>query len=179
VATAVQTQVVGRGNVRASDARSIEKHESDVEAAVGIDCPSVARHQGQSMLDGCGADERVEHRAAGDAERAEPGQQLRGGVITEKTRCGKVVSYETGDRARTPSRRRWQPCEDGECLERGIAGQADGPAANRIDDHAMVLVISHHERNSDTGVDQSVGFESRPTSVGRRHEALAQARRRW
>jgi hypothetical protein len=28
------------------DARSIEEHEADVEAAVGIDCPSVARHQG-------------------------------------------------------------------------------------------------------------------------------------
>ena len=60
-----------------------------------------------------------------------------------------------------------------------MAGQADAPVANRIDNSVMVLVISHYERNSDAGIDQSVGFESRPTSVGRRHEALAQARRRW
>jgi hypothetical protein len=40
-------------------------------------------------------------------------------------------------------------------------------------------VISHYERNSDAGINQSVGFESRPTSVGQRHEALARARRRW
>jgi hypothetical protein len=40
------------------DARSIEEHESDVEAAVGIDCPSAARHQRKSMLDGRGADKQ-------------------------------------------------------------------------------------------------------------------------
>ncbi len=131
------------------------------------------------MLDGRGADERVVHRSAGDAERAQPGQQFGGGVITEKTRRGKVVCYETGDRARTPSCRRWQASEDRECLERGMAGEAECPVANRIDNGVMVLVISHYERNSDAGIDQSVGFESRPTSVGRRHGALAQARRRW
>ena len=60
-----------------------------------------------------------------------------------------------------------------------MAGQAEGPVANRIDDGAMVLVISHYERNSDAGIDQSVGFESRPTSGGRRHAAPAPARRRW
>ena len=60
-----------------------------------------------------------------------------------------------------------------------MAGEANCSVANRIDNGAMVLVISHHERNGDAGIDQSVGFESRPTSVGRRHEALAQARRRW
>ena len=48
----------------------IEEHESDVEAAVRIDCPSVARHQGQSMLNGRRTDERVVHRSAGDAERS-------------------------------------------------------------------------------------------------------------
>ena len=37
----------------------------------------------------------------------------------------------------------------------------------------------HDELNSDARIDQSVGFVSRPTSVGRRHEALAQGRRRW
>ena len=60
-----------------------------------------------------------------------------------------------------------------------MAGQAQCLIANRINNGAMVLVISHYERNSDAGIDQSIGFESRPTSVGRRHEALAQARRRW
>src|SRR5207302_6672421 len=109
--------------------------------------------------------------SAGDAERAKAGQQLGGRVIAEKTRRGKVVCYETSDRARAPSRRRWQPGEDGERLERGMAGEAKCPAANRIDNGAMVLVISHHERNSDAGIDQSVGFESCPTSVGRRHAA--------
>ena len=151
----------------------------DVEAAVGVDRPSVARHQGQSMLDGRGADKSVVHRSAGDAERSQPGQQLGGRVTAEKTRRGKVVCDETGDRPRTPSRRRWQPCEDGECLEGGMAGEAKYPVANCIDNGVMVRVISHYERNSDAGIDQSVGFESRPTSVGRRHEALAQARRRW
>jgi hypothetical protein len=47
------------------------------------------------MLDGRGADERVVHCSAGDAKRAEPGQQLGGRLITEKTRRGKVVGYET------------------------------------------------------------------------------------
>src|SRR5204863_3371464 len=89
--------------------KSIDKHEFGVEATVGIDCPSVARHQGQSMLDCRGADESVVYRSAGDAERGQPGQQLGGGLITEKARRGKVVRYESGDRARTPSRRRWQP----------------------------------------------------------------------
>ena len=60
-----------------------------------------------------------------------------------------------------------------------MAGQADDLVANCVDNDAMVLVISHYERNSDAGIDQGVGFESRPTSVGRRHEAFAQARRRW
>ena len=60
-----------------------------------------------------------------------------------------------------------------------MAGEAKRSVANRFDNTVMVLVISHYERNSDAGIDQSVGFESRPTSVGRRHEALAQARRRW
>ena len=50
------------------------------------------------MLDGRGADERVVHRSAGDAERAQPGQQVGSRVIAEKTRRGKVVCYETGDR---------------------------------------------------------------------------------
>jgi hypothetical protein len=100
-------------------------------------------------------------------------------VIAEKTRRGKVVRHETDDRARTPSCRRWQASEDRACLEGSMAGKAECPVANRIDNSMMVLVISHYERNSDAGIDQSVGFESRPTSVGRRHEALAQARRRW
>ena len=125
------------------------------------------------MLHGRSADESVVHRSAGDAERAEPGQQLDGRVIAEKTRRGKVVRYETGDRPRTPARRRWQPSEDRECLERGMAGEAKRPVANCINHSMMVLVIGHYERNSDAGIDQSVGFESRPTSVGRRHEALA------
>ena len=60
-----------------------------------------------------------------------------------------------------------------------MAGEAKCPVAKRTDNTVMVLVISHYERNSDAGIDQSVGFESRPTSVGRRHAALAQARRRW
>ena len=58
-----------------------------------------------------------------------------------------------------------------------MAGEAYCPVGNRIDNGVMVLVISHYERNSDAGIDQSVGFDSRPISVGRRHEALAQARR--
>ncbi len=157
---------------------SIDEHEFDVEALIGVHCPSVAGHQGQSMFDGRGADERVVHRSASDAERAQPGQQLGGGVIAEKTRRGKVLCQKTGDRARAPSRRRWQPSEDRECLERGMAGEAKCPIANRIDNSVMVLVISYHERNGDAGIDQSVGFEIGPTSVGRRHEALAQARRR-
>ena len=60
-----------------------------------------------------------------------------------------------------------------------MARQPEGLVANRVDHCSMVLVISHYERNSDAGIDQSVGFESLPTSVGRRHEAFAQARRRW
>ena len=60
-----------------------------------------------------------------------------------------------------------------------MAGEAKCLVAKRIDNTMMVLVISHYERNSDAGIDQSVGFESCPASVGRRHEALAQARRRW
>ena len=159
--------------------KSIDEHEFDVEAAVGLDCPSVARHQRQFMLDGRGADERVVHRSAGDAERSQPGQQFGGRVIAEKTRRGQVVRDETGDRPRTPSRWRWQPSEDRECLERGLAGKAERSVADRFDNTVMVLVISYYERNSDAGIDQSVGFESRPTSVGRRHEALAPARRRW
>jgi hypothetical protein len=59
-----------------------------------------------------------------------------------------------------------------------VARQPEGPVANRIDHCAMVLVISHYERNSDAGIYQDVGFKSRPTSVGRRHAAPAQARRR-
>jgi hypothetical protein len=63
-----------------------------------------------------------------------------------------------------------------------MPGQAHGPVADRVDHPAMVLVISDYERNRDTGVDQRVdqrvGYESGLTSVGRRHEALAQARRR-
>ena len=149
--------------------RSIEEHECDVEAAIRIRCPSVARNQGQFVLDSRGADERVVHRSAGDAERSQAGQQLGSRLIAEKTRRGKVVRYETADRPGTPSRRRRQPGEDGECLEGGMAGQAHCPGANCIDHGAMVLVISHDERNSDTCVDQSVGFESRPTSVGRSH----------
>ena len=129
------------------------------------------------MLDGRGADERVVYRSAGDAERSQPGKQLGIRVIAEKSRRGKVVRYETADRARTPSRRRRQPGEDGERLERGMAGEAKCPVANRIDNGAMVLVISHYERNGDAGIDQSVGFEIGPTSVGRRHAALAPARR--
>ncbi len=171
--------VTSTRQLRNGDARSIEEHESDVEAPVGIDCPSVARHQGQFVLDSRGADESVVHRSAGDAECAEPGQQLGGRVIAEETRRGKVVRDETGDRPRTPSRRRWQPSEDRECLERRMAGKAKCPVANRIDNSVMVLVISHYERNSDAGINQSGGFESRPTSVGQRHEALAPARRRW
>jgi hypothetical protein len=100
-------------------------------------------------------------------------------VIAEKTRRGNVVCYETRHRPRTPSRRRWQPGEDGKRLERGMAGQTEGPVANRINNGAMVLVISHYERNSDAGIDQSVGFVSRRTSGSRRHEALARARRLW
>ena len=49
------------------------------------------------MLGGRGADERVVHRYARDAERAKPGQQLGGGVIAEQTRRGKVVRNETPD----------------------------------------------------------------------------------
>ena len=60
-----------------------------------------------------------------------------------------------------------------------MAGEAKRPVANRIDHGAMVLVISHYKSNSDAGIDQSVGYESGPTSVGRRHEALAPARRQW
>ena len=60
-----------------------------------------------------------------------------------------------------------------------MAGEAKRPPAKRIDNSVMVLVISHYERNSGAGIDQSVGSQSRPTSAGRRHEALAQARRRW
>ena len=60
-----------------------------------------------------------------------------------------------------------------------MAGEAKCSVANCIDNSVMVLVISHQERNSDAGIDQSVGVESRPTSVGQRHEALAPARRRW
>jgi hypothetical protein len=40
-------------------------------------------------------------------------------------------------------------------------------------------VISHYERHGDAGIDQGVGFKSRRTSDGRRHEALAPDRRRW
>jgi hypothetical protein len=116
---------------------------------------------------------------AGDAEHAQPGQQRGGSVITEKTRRGKVVRYETGDRARTPSRRRWQPVDDRACFERGKAGEAECPGANCIDHGAMVLVISLYERIGDAGIDQSVGYESGPTSVDRRYEALAPDRRRW
>ena len=60
-----------------------------------------------------------------------------------------------------------------------MAGEAKYLVAKRTDNTVMVLVISHYERNSDAGIDQSIGFESRRTNVGRRHEALAQARRRW
>ena len=77
--------------------KSIDKHEFDVEAAVGIDCASVARHQGQFVLESRRADESVVHSSAGDAERAQPCQQFGGGVITEKTRRGKAVCDETGD----------------------------------------------------------------------------------
>jgi hypothetical protein len=59
-----------------------------------------------------------------------------------------------------------------------MAGEAKRPVANHFDNTAMVLVISHNERNSDAAIDPSVGFESRRTSVGRRHEALAPVRRR-
>ena len=100
-------------------------------------------------------------------------------MITKKTRRGKVVSNKTGNRPRIPSRRRWQPGEDGERLERGMAGDAKCRVANRIDNGVMVLVISNYERNSHAGIDQSVGYQSGPTRVGRRHEALARAHRRW
>src|SRR6266542_5675827 len=61
-----------------------------------IDCPSVARHEGQSMLDGRCADKSAVHRSAGDAERSQPGKQLGCRVIAKKTRRGKVVCQETG-----------------------------------------------------------------------------------
>jgi hypothetical protein len=41
----------------------------------------------------------------------------------------------------------------------------------RTQNTVMVLVISQYQRNSDAGIDQSVGFESRPTNVGPRHAA--------
>jgi len=94
------------------------------------------------MFDGRGADERVVHRSSGDAELAKPGQQIGGGVITKETRRGKVVCNQTGDRDWTPSRRRWQPGEDGKRLKGGMAGQPERPVASGIDHGAMVLVIS-------------------------------------
>jgi hypothetical protein len=51
------------------------------------------------MLHGRRADEGVVHRSAGDAERAEPGQQLAGCVATQENSRRKVVSQETGDSA--------------------------------------------------------------------------------
>lgn len=158
---------------------SVDEHEFDVEAPIGVHCPSVPGHQRQSIFDGRGADESVIHGSTGDAERAQPGQELDCGLISEKKRRGKVVANETADRAWTSARRRWQPRENREGFERGMPGQAQRPVADRVDNGAMVLVISDDERHGDTGIDQRVGLESRPSNGGRRHAALAPARRRW
>jgi hypothetical protein len=45
------------------------------------------------VLDSRGADERVEHRSAGVAQRSQPGEQLSSRLFAEKTRRGKVVGY--------------------------------------------------------------------------------------
>ncbi len=133
---------------------SLDESERDVQAAIGVDCSSVARNQCQSMLHGHSTDEGVVHCSAGDAERAEPGQQVGSCVTAQEMRGWQVVGQETGDRARSPSRRRWQTGEDGERLKRGVPGQAEDPVANRIDNGSMVLVICHDERDGDAGVDQ-------------------------
>jgi hypothetical protein len=155
---------------------SVDEHELDIEATIGVRCSSVTGHQRQSMLDRRGADQRVVHRPARDAEWAQPGEQLAGSAITEKTRGRKIVCDQPRDRARTPSRRWRQPREDGKRLERGMAGEAKCPAADRVG--AMMLVIGYHESNRETRIDQSPGFESRGTSGGPRHATFAPTRRR-
>ena len=101
-------------------------------------------------------------------QRAEIGPQRACRVVTQEQSRRKVVSHETSDGARTPSRWRWQPGENRERLERGVAGQAEHPGANGVDYGGMVLVICDDERDGIAGINQCIGFEARRISGGRR-----------
>jgi hypothetical protein len=149
------TREASPGILRLDLLASVDEQKLDAEATIGVRCSSVTSHQRQSVLDGRCADECIVHCAARNPECAQSGEQLAGSAITEKTRGGKVVRDEPCDRARTPTRRRRQPREDGKRLECGMAGKAKCPAAKGVDRGAMVLVIGHHERYSEAGIDRA------------------------
>ena len=126
------------------------------------------------MLLGARAYQRVVDGAASDPAGVQLGEQRGCRPGAEEPGVREVRRQKARDRAGSPARRRRQPRQDREGLERRMSRQAEPAIAERPERRLVVLVIGDRQGHRDACVDQQL----RAASAGRHREATGRDRRR-